>query len=61
MPSVLQAMAVAPRAVGWALGSDARLLRDKNDDGGRFLRAGWRAAEGFVLLNSDFVEVVHHT
>ena len=26
---VLQAMAVAPRAVGWALGSDARLLRDK--------------------------------
>lgn len=59
--TVRRAYVVAPQAMGWGLGSDAVLLRDKNDDGGRFLKVGWRAVEGFQLLNSDFVEVIEHS
>lgn len=51
-----QGVCVAAGAIGWALGEDASILRDKNDDGGRFLKAGWRAVEGFATLNTDFIQ-----
>ena len=59
--TIYQGFVVAPQALGWALGQDAQLRRDKNDDGGRFLRAAWTAIEGFALLNNDFIQVIHHT
>lgn len=58
---VMQGVCTAPGILGWGLGKDATLLRDKNDDGGRFFNAAWNAFEGYTTLNSDFAEVIHFT
>lgn len=50
-----QGLVLAPGALSWALGMAPRLLRDNNDDGGRFARLGWEAHEGFQANNDKYV------
>jgi hypothetical protein len=41
-----QSLILAPGALGWALAMDAKVVRNGNDDGGRFSEWGWISYEG---------------
>lgn len=49
-------LAIAPQALAWACSMDAKVVRDKNDDGGRFAKFGWLAFEGFAAADATFVQ-----
>jgi hypothetical protein len=51
-------LAIAPQALAWACAMDAKVVRDKNDDGGRFAKFGWLAFEGMALADASFVQEV---
>lgn len=53
-----QALIVAPNAIGWALARDAKAIRDRNDDGGRFNQFAWNAYEGWKILDERFCQKV---
>jgi hypothetical protein len=53
-----QGLIIAPGVLGWASAMDAKVLRDRNDDGGRFNRFAWHAYEGWVVLNDNFVQKI---
>ena len=51
-----QGYIVAPNLLGYGCAQEAQVLRDRNDDGGRFNRVGWNAYEGMDTLDSRFVQ-----
>jgi hypothetical protein len=53
-----KALVVAPMALAWAVSMDAKAVRDKNDDGGRFAKFGWLAFEGFAPADQTFVQEI---
>lgn len=53
-----KAIALAPQALAWACAMDAKVVRDKNDDGGRFAKFGWIAFEGFNIADQTFVQEI---
>lgn len=53
-----KALVVAPQALAWACAMDAMVVRDKNDDGGRYARFGWIAYEGYNAADQTFVQEI---
>lgn len=53
-----KALAIAPNALAWACAMDATVVRDKNDDGGRFAKFGWISFEGFNPADQTFVQEI---
>ncbi len=53
-----QGIVLAPEMMGIALAAPAEILRDRNDDGGRFNRFGWHEFSGFSALNSDLGQLI---
>jgi len=53
-----KAVAIAPQALAWACAMDAKVVRDKNDDGGRFAKFGWLAFEGFAAADATFCQEI---
>lgn len=53
-----KALAIAPMAMAWACSMDAMVIRDKNDDGGRFAKFGWISIEGFNPADQTFVQEI---
>lgn len=53
-----QGIVTAPGAIGWGLAEDARVLTDKNDDGGRNAQFAWEAYEGWNILDDRFVQTI---
>jgi hypothetical protein len=53
-----KALAIAPQALAWACSMDAMVVRDKNDDGGRYAKFGWIAIEGFNAADQTFVQEI---
>lgn len=53
-----KALALAPQALAWASSMDAMVVRDKNDDGGRFAKFGWLSIEGFNITDQTFVQEI---
>lgn len=53
-----KALAFAPSALAWACAMDAKVVRDKNDDGGRYAKFGWLAFEGFQAADQTFVQEI---
>jgi hypothetical protein len=51
-------MALGPMALAWACGRDAWVVRDKNDDGGRFGRFSWISFEGWSVADATFIQEV---
>lgn len=53
-----KALCIAPQALAWACCMDAKVVRDKNDDGGRFAKFGWVSIEGFNPADQTFVQEI---
>lgn len=53
-----KALAIAPQALAWACSMDAKVVRDKNDDGGRYAKFGWIAIEGMAPADQSFVQEI---
>jgi len=53
-----KAICIAPKALAWAPAMDAKVVRDKNDDGGRFAKFAWIAFEGFNPADQTFVQEI---
>lgn len=53
-----KALAIAPKAMAWACSMDAKVVRDKNDDGGRYAKFGWLSIEGFNPADQTFVQEI---
>jgi N4-gp56 family major capsid protein len=53
-----QGLVLSGGALGWGSAEGARLLRDKDDDGGRFGQYAWEAYEGWEVLDRNFVQKV---
>ncbi|TXH41901.1 MAG: hypothetical protein E6Q97_36665 [Desulfurellales bacterium] len=46
------ALIMAPACLGWGSGMSAKVIRDRNDDGGRHNAFAWIAYEGWTVLES---------
>lgn len=51
-------LVIAPSALAWICAQDAKVVRDKNDDGGRFAKFGWLAFEGFQVADQTFIQEI---
>lgn len=53
-----QGVIVAPDAIGWASAMGARVIRDRDDDGGRINQFAWHAIEGWRVLDDRFTQLI---